>query len=35
MIQKEEEKQEIKRPRVEKQDKEDEMDNLQDLYNEL
>ena len=35
MIQEEEEKQEMEKPRVEEQDKEDEMGNLQDLYNEL
>ena len=35
MIQKEEEEQEIEGPRVEEWDKEDEMGNLQDPYNEL
>ena len=35
MIQEEEEKQEMEKLRVEEQDKEDEMGNLQDLYNEL
>ena len=35
MIQEEEEKQEMEKPRVEEQDKEDEMGNLQDPYNEL
>ena len=35
MIQEEEEKQERERPRVEEWNKEDEIDNLQDPYNEL
>ena len=35
MIQEKEEKQEMEKPRVEEQDKENEMGNLQDLYNEL
>ena len=34
MIQ-EEKEQEIEEPRIEEQDEEDEMSNLQDLYNEL
>jgi len=35
MIQEEKEEQERERPRVEEWDKEDEMGNLQDPYNEL